>query len=424
MSLSKAALNMAEALRPVLVKLIPQKMLSAVKAKVIEKGAKDLEKTEITPFEPQAHKKGINLIGSIKSDTGLGQSMRLVAEILENSTWDYTVYDYFVPPGGSRTNEAFDGKITQTGPYNINLIHVNPSELPLAFMDVGKNQWDTRYNIGYWLWELEEFPKEWLPAFHLLDEVWTPSEFISQNLRKYTDKPVYTMPYSVTAPADAAYDRDYFHLPKDRFLFLMMYDSGSGMVRKNPLGAIEAFKQAFDRENKQVGLVIKMNRSEQSEKDIENIRTKLDGYDNIYFICETLSKTAVNSLTACVDVFVSLHRAEGFGLVMAEAMLLGTPVIATNWSANTEFMNRESACMVDYKKTAIEQDIPPFKKGYHWAEADVAQAAAYMKQLCEDSAFYEQKKAAAEAYIREKTKMQHSVSLLEDRLGKILEERK
>ena len=148
MSLSKAALNMAEALRPVLVKLIPQKMLSAVKAKVIEKGAKDLEKTEITPFEPQAHKKGINLIGSIKSDTGLGQSMRLVAEILENSTWDYTVYDYFVPPGGSRTNEAFDGKITQTGPYNINLIHVNPSELPLAFMDVGKNQWDTRYNIG------------------------------------------------------------------------------------------------------------------------------------------------------------------------------------------------------------------------------------------------------------------------------------
>ena len=114
MSLSKAALNMAEALRPVLVKLIPQKMLSAVKAKVIEKGAKDLEKTEITPFEPQAHKKGINLIGSIKSDTGLGQSMRLVAEILENSTWDYTVYDYFVPPGGSRTNEAFDGKITQT----------------------------------------------------------------------------------------------------------------------------------------------------------------------------------------------------------------------------------------------------------------------------------------------------------------------
>ena len=111
------------------------------------------------------------------------------------------------------------------------------------------------YNIGYWLWELEEFPKEWLPAFHLLDEVWTPSEFISQNLRKYTDKPVYTLPYSVTAPADAAYDRDYFHLPKDRFLFLMMYDSGSGMVRKNPLGAIEAFKQAFDRGNKQVGLV-------------------------------------------------------------------------------------------------------------------------------------------------------------------------
>lgn len=424
MSLSKIALDLAEAVRPVLVKVIPQKLLSAVKAKVIEKGAKELEKTEIAAFAPDRYPIGINLLGSIKSDTGLGQSMRLVADIIEHSRWDYTVYDYFVPPGGSRTNTDYDAKISQECRYNINIIHVNASEFPLAFMNIGKEQWDYRYNIGYWLWELEEFPKEWLPSFHLLDEVWTPSEFISKNLRKYTDKPVYTVPYSVTAPVDAAFDRTYFELPQDKFLFLMMFDSGSGMVRKNPIGAIRAFKQAFDKENQKVGLVIKMNRSEQSEKDMADIRTELDGYDNIYFICETLTKTAVNSLTACVDVFVSLHRAEGFGLVLAEAMLVGTPVIATNWSANTEFMDKDTACMVDYKKTALEKDIPPFQKGYYWAEADISQAAAYMKRLFQDLAFYEEKKEAAMQYVKEKLGMQRSVHRLEDRLEKILEERK
>lgn len=424
MSLSKIALDMAEKIRPVLVAVLPQKLLSDIKAKVISKGAKDLEKTEIEGFEPNKYPKGINLVGSIKSDTGLGQSMRLVADIIEHSEWDYTVYNYFVPPGGSMNNTDYDAKITDKFRYNVNLIHVNASEFPLAFMNIGKEQWDYRYNIGYWLWELEEFPKEWLPAFHLLDEVWTPSEFISNTLKKYTDKPVYTLPYSVTAPTDTAFDRKHFGLPEDKFLYLMMFDSGSGMIRKNPMGAIEAFKKAFPKDNKQVGLVIKLNATEQSEKDMEYIRSLLDGYDNIYFICTTLTKVEVNSLTACVDVFVSLHRAEGFGLVMAEAMLVGTPVIATNWSANTEFMSEDTACMVDYKMIELEKDIPPFKKGYHWADADTDMAAAYMKKLCEDCVFYADKKDKALKYIQEKVRMKRLTALMEDRLKQILEERK
>lgn len=424
MSLSKVALDMAEKVRPVLVKILPQKLLSAVKAKVIATGAKNLEKAEIAPFVPEKYPRGINLAGSIKSDTGLGQSMRLLADIIEHSSWDYTVYNYFVPPGGSMNNRDYDTKISQDFRYNINIIHVNASEFPLAFMNIGKEQWDYRYNIGYWLWELEEFPEEWKSSFHLLDEVWTPSEFITNTLRNYTDKPVRTIPYSVTAPIDAAFDRKHFSLPEDKFLFLMMFDSGSGMVRKNPLGAIKAFQEAFDKEQKDIGIVIKINELEQSEKDIELIRTVLDGYDNIYFICETLTKVEVNSLIACADVFVSLHRAEGFGLVLAEAMLVGTPVIATNWSANTEFMNSDVACMVDYKKVPLEKDIPPFKKGYHWAEADTAQAAEYMKRLYEDQKFYEEKKTRAAGYIREKLGMQRSVRLMENRLREILEERK
>ena len=422
MGFSKFALNAANKLRPVLTRIIPAKVLSGIKAKLVENNTKGLDKVEIAPFDKNKYKTGINLIGNIRGDNGLGQSMRLVADILTETETDFTIHNFYVPPGGSMTNTAYDYKITEDMPYNINLIHVNASEFTIAYLQMGKNVWDYRYNIGYWLWELEEFPQEWVANINLVDEIWTPAEFISSTLRKYTDKPVKTIPYAVTAPFDPRFDRNYFGLPDNQFLFLMMFDSGSVMERKNPLGTIEAFKRAFGRNNKKVGIVIKINELEQSEKDIEYIHSVLDGYDNIYIICKTLTKPEINSLTKCVDVFVSLHRAEGFGLVLAEAMLLGTPTIATNWSANTEFMNAAVACMVDYQMITLEKDLPPFKKGYQWADADIDQAAFYMKKLYEEPAFYAHIKEAAAVYVRERLSMQRSADLVRKRLKEILEE--
>ena len=139
-----------------------------------------------------------------------------------------------------------------------------------------------------------------------------------------------------------------------------------------------------------------------NEKDIEQIQTLMDGYDNIYFLTETLPKIEVNSLIACVDAFVSLHRAEGFGLVMAEAMLNGTPCIATNWSANTEFMNADVACMVYYTLVTLNHEVGPYKQGSHWAEPDVVQAAEYMQKLFGDREYGRQMAEKAKAFIEER----------------------
>jgi len=424
MNLSKIAIDIAAKCKPILVKVIPIELLRTVKDGLISRNTKNLKNEKIMEFDPRKFKNGINLIGNIKADTGIGQSTRLVADILTNSGIEYSAYNYFQLPGGSMTDTTYDYKISGELPYNINLIHVNASEFTVAYMQLGKKVWDSHYNIAFWLWELEEFPDEWVGCIELVDEIWTPAEFVSESIRKKTNKPVITVPYSVKAPSDPRYDRKHFELPEDKFLFFMMYNSCSIMERKNPIGILEAFKKAFDKDNRSVGLVIKINEMEDSS-EIDRIKDFFDGYTNIYFITTNMSKVEVNSLVKAVDVLVSLHRAEGFGLGMAEAMLVGTPTIATNWSANTEFMNSDVACMVDYELIEIKEDYGLFKKGYRWADADINQASEYMKKLYQDKDFAMNMAEKAKKFIEEKLSMESAVKLVKDRVEQIyLEKRK
>lgn len=385
MSASNYILKAASRLKPVLVKVIPLTTLQKLKSGLLKKNTDRFATLNIEPMNREKYSDGINLIGNIRGDSGLGQSCRLVADILLATGYPVTIKNYYTSARYSMSNHNYDKYLGDDNPYSINIFHINAHECTTAFMDMGRKAWDGHYNIAFWLWELESFPEEWAGCIDLFDEIWTPAEFVSKCIRRYTDKPVITVPYHVTAPVDEKYDRKYFGLPDDKFLYLMMFDSESISERKNPKSVIEAYRMAFSQENDKAGIVIKVNEAKQ--QDIEYIRSQLQGYSNVYIITETLSKEGVNSLTKAVDVYVSLHRSEGFGLVMAEAMLLKTPVIATNWSANTEFMDSSSACMVDYKLITINQDIGPYKAGNRWADPDINQAADYMVRLYKDEAY-------------------------------------
>lgn len=422
MSISKIMLRCAEAVRPVLVRCIPQSVLSGMKARVIEKEAKNIASLQFEPYDGTAqdgtaYPDGVNLIGDIRVDTGLGQSMRYVSQILDSAGVDNLIYNYYVPPGMNMTDHSCDDKIEDEIRYGINIFHINASEMSVAYMDLGRQTWDKHYNIGFWLWELEDFPKEWMPALNLIDELWVPSDFENEIFRKLTDKPVVTVPYPVTVETDKNITRDDFGLPEDKFLFLCMYDGGSCAARKNPGKVIESFKKAFGPDEAGVGLVVKLK--EGSDDDIAYIKSITEGYDNIYYLDRNMSRTEVNSLMTCVDVYVSLHRAEGFGLPCAEAMIAGTPVIATAWSATTQFMSPESACMVKYDMVELDKDYPPFKKGYRWAEADSSDAAMYMRRLFDDKEFYGIIKDSAKTYARQKLSMSHSAAVVSRRLADI-----
>lgn len=467
MSLESMILKLGEGLRPVVTKVVPMKVLSRMKASVVNKASANVAAEGFLPYEPESFPYGVNLVGNIKGDNGLGQSARIAAKLLKTGEIPYVIRDFFVPPGGSRTNTEYASEvINEDGknggkvsldkmPYGINLIDVNASEFTLAYMNMGKEMWDRHYNIGFWAWEVEDFPEEWLPAFNLVDEVWTPSEFVSNVLRKYTDKPVMTVPHCIELKTDSNCDRKYFGLPEDKFLFMVSFSSGSVMERKNPLAAIKAFKEAFltnetedianghygniiDAQIREaikegtvlggksnsyngVGLVIKISEPELSEKDADILASVLtkEEQENVYIIKGTSGKEEMNSLIECVDAYVSLHRAEGFGLVMAEAMYLGTPTIATNWSGNVEFMNPDVACMVDAKLIELDRDLDPFKKGYKWADANVNQAAAYMKKLVYDKAYYNRIKDNAYAYAREHISYDNVSKLVRKRIDEI-----
>lgn len=419
-AISRFVLYATTKLKPVLIKVLPINVLRTVKRKFVNKSINDAMNQSKEPFIRNKFPDGINVIGFVKGEIGLGQSCRLLVDSINHTGIDFTIYNYEQISSMRFNDNTWDEKITNTTPYNINLIHLNPPDLALAYATLPKTVWNYKYNIAFWLWELEEFPEDWERCFSFVDEIWTPSNFASNSIRKKTNLPVHTFPYPISTPVNSKYDRKHFNLPEKKFLFLCMYDSNSTIERKNPIGAIEAFKKAFSKDNSSVGLVIKVNNPQND--DIEKIRDLLIGYENIYIIPKIMIKIEVNSLIKNCNAFISLHRAEGFGLPLAEAMLLGVPSIATNWSANTEFMNNENACMVGYELITLGKDYVMYKKGNRWAEPNINQAAMYMKKLFEDEIFYNDISIKAQNYIKEYLNLESTSKAIQSRINNIYDE--
>ena len=416
-----AFLDFSYRIKPILMKILPLGFLRRIKKSIVLNSMSKLKsEANILPFTRTAYPDGVNLIGYIRGEFGLGESCRLMAKCLDCTGLDFALYNYELVSVKRFNDHSWDHKVTNSATYNINLIHINPFDLPIAYFRMDRQIWDAHYNIAFWLWELEKLPDQWKNALNLVDEIWTPSEFASEAFRKATHKPVRTIPYGISSLECGDFERKYFNLPTDKFLFLCMYDSGSTIERKNPIGVIRAFKRAFSRDEENVGLIIKVNNPQQ--EDMHKIRDAFADYRSVYIITDVMDKTQVNALIACSDVYVSLHRSEGFGLVPAEAMLLGTPVIATGWSANTEFMNKTSACLVDYRFVTIEKDCGPYEAGNRWAEPDENHAASYMRKLYENEDFRRSMIDNAKIHINSKLSPEHAATLVKDRITEIYQQ--
>jgi glycosyltransferase involved in cell wall biosynthesis len=221
-----------------------------------------------------------------------------------------------------------------------------------------------------------------LSLFNLFDEIWTPSSYSQQAIAPISPVPVVTIPYAISLPELPIYSRQQLGWTDDTFVFLFIYDALSLAVRKNPQAVINAFTQAFDARDERVNLVIKSKGLAPAElAELQNLATNRD---RIKIINDNFDLERINSMIYHCNCYISLHRSEGFGLTLAEAMFYGKPTIATNFSGNLEFMNCFNSLLVDYRPFQLDRDVVDFKKGTTWAEPDLAVASNYMRQLVDN----------------------------------------
>lgn len=331
---------------------------------------------------------GINLVGWFDAELGVGESVRLAAKALDTTTISTNLVPLKVNCLASREDKSFDDRLVENNTYPINVFHIDAPQSADIDHHHGPAFREGKRNIGYWAWELPEFPDDWVPYFRYFDEIWTPSNFVREAVAMKSPIPVITIPHCIEFEMPEKQEREKFGLPSDKFLFLFAYDLNSYQPRKNPMAVIHAFKTAFGgNAGKDIGLVIKTQSTKRNRGAFEELKTHLEGIENIYLIENRLSREDVYSLMYSVDAYVSLHRSEGFGLTVAESMYLGKPVLSTNWSATTEFVNVQNGCPVDFELYKLERNFGPYSKGQYWANALTDHAAELMQRLVNDSEF-------------------------------------
>ncbi len=274
------------------------------------------------------------------------------------------------------------------GEKGVVISHINPPELLRWTRATEGRLLQGRRHIGYWAWELEDAPADWIPAFDLVDEVWTPSAFAADAIRKIAPPRVKVSPapYPLYLNPRPAPDRARFDLPADRVVVLMAFDLRSTDQRKNPYAALRAFRQAQTASGAPALLVCKVVGAELYPQTLAALEALVAGDPTIRLMTDSLSAEDMARLTASADIVLSLHRSEGYGLLLAEAIWLGKPTLATGWSSNVEFMDPASSQLVDYTLIPVEGDGQIYRAG-RWADADVSDAAEKLARMLSDDAW-------------------------------------
>jgi glycosyltransferase involved in cell wall biosynthesis len=327
---------------------------------------------------------GVNLLGYARGEFGIAENVRSYARALEHAGHPFVIFNFDAGATGRQQDRSMDRHFSDQLRYADNVFFINADQMPIARDALGCDAFAGHHNVGFWVWELEKFPRAWHAALHLVDEVWVPTGFVRAAIAAATDKPVFRMPKAIEFDAPAGMDRSYFGLSPDEFVFLFSYDFNSFVARKNPEAAIAAFRQAFADGATGVRLLVKSTNGglfpdqlaalERSVADDSRIEVR-DGF---------LSRTEMFGLQNATDCYVSLHRSEGFGLGMAECMYLGKPVIATGYSGNLDFMDETNSLLVGYKLVPLGEGEYPFWQDQHWADADVTHAARLMRRVFDD----------------------------------------
>ena len=356
----------------------------------------------LSQFKPQGSatdqgQPGVNLVGYATYALGIGEDLRTTYTALENAKVPVAVMDFAPCDDFSNRRDLTLHPVLQAqAPFSTTLVCLSPEEmLRLVDTPLGHQVLPGRYVIGYWPWELPHWPPTWLPALQHVDEVWVSSHHIAQALQPHTRHPVQVMPLCVESPdcsitpltkAERLQARQRFELNPTVTLFCFSFDLNSGIERKNPWGCIRAFQRAFPPalaggRQTDVGLVVKTHRPQHADRDWEALKAICQLDSRIHLIETTLERQELLQLYGCCDGFLSLHRAEGFGRGMAEALQLGLDVVATDWSGNADFCHGPLAHPVPATLIPVPPGAYPHWPDQNWADPDLDAAAQALQTI-------------------------------------------
>jgi glycosyltransferase involved in cell wall biosynthesis len=357
--------------------------------------------------------RGVNILSHFSYPSGIQQAALFAKRALETADYRVSCRDVSAFP-------CFD--VEDRAPFlglevfPVTIINVSPQPyFSVAYERGGLLRRPGVYRIAYWAWELDNIPEEWVELTPLLDCIWAPTQFVADAFRKRMPLPVHeVLPGVELSEIDPVGKAD-LGIPPTHYVFLYMFDMCSQMMRKNPLAVIEAFRRAFTPTEKAT-LVIKVSRGRSHPAEFLQLEEAARAA-GVILVDEVLSRARAYGFIQMCDCFVSLHRAEGFGLCLAEAMLMGKPAIGTNYSGNLAFMHSGNSFLVDYELADIPPGNPIYGPGNHWAEPSVEHAASLMRYCFDNRARASELGALGREEVKEKLSLKLAGQRMADALS-------
>lgn len=318
---------------------------------------------------------GLNLIGYATSPTGLGEDLRCFASMLDYLEVPYSVIDLPTESSGKVKHEW--QSLTQQD-YAVSFFFMSPMECSRLAEAQPKLFSQPSTKVGYFLWELPDFPDQFIPALNLVDHIWCPTRFVQQAFFAKLKKLILSIPLPVMSVPRSGRDmRRELDISADAFVVLYMFDIRSTLKRKNPQATIEAFTQ-FVEDKPDVYLILKINRWQQVDQRLFNW---IPIHPQVRIVTETMSNGELSDLYQASNVYLSLHRSEGFGRTLVEAMQHGLEVISTNYSGPEDYLESTYARLVDWQKQRVEKGDYPYTNGSSWADPSVDSAVEQLNAV-------------------------------------------
>jgi glycosyltransferase involved in cell wall biosynthesis len=358
----------------------------------------------------------IELVGHFKAELGVGEVARRLANLLTVAGIDTRLNVQTNVDSRQKADLPIISASNATTP-SATIFCVNPDQMGQLFVSRAASLPLKGKTIGFWSWELESFPKKFAAAFSFVDEVWTVSDFARNSIQAATNKKVRFVKLPAIEPTTEILieDANRNGIKEDDFVVLMSFDFFSDLRRKNPEAAIRAFMLAFPKVG-QAKLLVKSINGHRYHSEIARLKQIASERSDILFYDGYLDPHESRALLARASIYLSLHRSEGLGLNIFDAIALGTPVVATGYSGNADFMNFVAAAKVPFGTSKVG-----FYAGLHhqcnWAEPDVGYASQKIRELYENEDLRMLTSANGQAFIQENYSYDAAIGHLRMELG-------